>query len=49
MLDPGEANGSAVMVSSEPLSGDSGWDAVPVNHLVRIEPNLGMTVEAVAA
>jgi predicted glutamine amidotransferase len=48
MLDPGERNGSAIMVSSEPLSGDSGWDSVPVNHLVRIEPNLTMSLEAVA-
>jgi glutamine amidotransferase len=49
MLDPGEANGSAIMISSEPLSGDGGWDSVPVNHLVRVEPNLVMTTEAVAA
>jgi ergothioneine biosynthesis protein EgtC len=49
MLDPGEQNGSAIMVSSEPLSGDSGWDSVPLNHLVRIEPNLTMTVDAIAA
>jgi len=48
MLDPGEQNGSAVMVSSEPLSGDSGWEAVPVNHLVRIEPNLSMSTEPLA-
>lgn len=49
MLDPGEANGSAIMVSSEPLSGDSGWETVPVNHLVRVEPNLVLTTEPVAA
>lgn len=49
MLDPGETNGSAVMVSSEPLSGDSGWGTVPVNHLVRIEPDLAMATEPVAA
>ena len=48
MLDPGEINGSAVMISSEPLSGDSGWETVPVNHLVRIEPNLNMATEPVA-
>lgn len=47
MLDPGERNGSAIMVSSEPLSGDSGWETVPVNHLVRIDPNLTMTVEPI--
>ena len=49
MLDPGEQNGSAVMVSSEPLSGDTGWETVPVNHLVRIEPNLVMLTEPLAA
>lgn len=49
MLDPGELNGSALMISSEPLSGDMGWEAVPVNHVVLIEPNLSMTVEPLAA
>jgi predicted glutamine amidotransferase len=49
MLDPGEANGSAVMISSEPISGDGGWEAVPVNHLVRVEPNLVLSTEPVAA
>ena len=49
MLDAGEVNGSAVMISSEPLSGDSGWETVPVNHLVRVEPNLVITIEPVAA
>lgn len=49
MLDPGELNGSALMISSEPLSGDTGWEAVPVNHVVLIEPNLSMTVEPLAA
>ncbi|MCL4778130.1 MAG: class II glutamine amidotransferase [Gammaproteobacteria bacterium] len=49
MLDPGEQNGSAIMISSEPLSGDGGWEAVPLNHLLRIEPDLSMASEAVAA
>ena len=49
MLDPGERNGSAIMVSSEPLSGDSGWETVPVNYLVRVEPDLSMTTERLAA
>lgn len=49
MLDPDEANGSAVIASSEPLSSDSGWHAVPVNHLVRIEPNLTLITEPVLA
>lgn len=47
MLDPGEQNGSAVMVSSEPLSSDGGWGPVPVNHLIRIEPNLTLISEPV--
>jgi predicted glutamine amidotransferase len=47
MLDPGEVNGSAVMVSSEPLSGDSGWESVPVNYLVRIEPDLMLATEPI--
>ncbi len=37
------------MVSSEPLSGDSGWESVPLNHLVRIDPDLSMATEAVVA
>lgn len=49
MLDPGEQNGSAVMISSEPLSGDSGWETVPVNHLVRLEADLTMATEPLAA
>ncbi|MBM4197708.1 MAG: class II glutamine amidotransferase [Gammaproteobacteria bacterium] len=40
---------AAVMVSSEPLSGDSGWETVPVNHFARIEPNLGMAIEPIAS
>jgi glutamine amidotransferase len=49
MLDPGEINGSAVMVSSEPLSADTGWESVPVNHLLRIEPDLSVAREGIAA
>jgi predicted glutamine amidotransferase len=49
MLDPGEQNGSALMVSSEPLSSDTGWAPVPINHLIRIEPNLALVSEAVGA
>jgi predicted glutamine amidotransferase len=49
MLDPGEANGSAIMVSSEPLSADSGWESVPVNHLLRIESDLSIAREPIAA
>lgn len=47
MLDPGEQNGSALMVSSEPLGSDTGWAPVPINHLIRVEPNLALVSEAV--
>lgn len=36
MVDPDCAEG-AVIVASEPLSGDQGWDRVPRNHLVLID------------
>jgi glutamine amidotransferase len=38
MLDPEDGQG-VVMVSSERLSDDPGWQAVPVNHLVLVQPN----------
>lgn len=34
MIEPGEGVGRTLIISSEPLSDDSGWEAVPVNHLV---------------
>jgi glutamine amidotransferase len=48
MLDPGDEARSAVMVSSEPLSTDGGWEAVPVNQLVHVEPDLRIRREALA-
>jgi len=48
MLEPGEGE-TALLVSSEPLSRDPGWEAVPVNHLVRIPADLRTTIEPVAA
>lgn len=44
MLDPGEGAG-AVIVASEPLSEDEGWDAVPVNHLVSIDQDLTLRID----
>jgi len=44
MCEAGEDSG-AVIVSSEPLSKDEGWERVPVNHLVLVEQNLGVGVE----
>lgn len=35
MLDPVDGQG-AVLVSSEPLSRDTGWEVVPANHLVLV-------------
>lgn len=43
MIDPADAGG-AVIVCSEPLSKDDGWDRVPRNHLVRVEDDLGVEV-----
>ena len=48
MLDPDESGG-AVIVSSEPLSDDPGWTAVPRNHQVVIEADRSVRIEAVAA
>ncbi len=36
MLEPGDQTAAAI-VSSEPLSDESGWTAIPVNHLIRLE------------
>lgn len=44
MLQPGEGSG-AVIVSSEPLSEDEGWEKVPVNHLVLVDQDLKVDVE----
>lgn len=44
MVDPEKGQG-AVLVSSEPLSDDPGWQPVPVNHLVRISADQTATIE----
>ncbi len=46
MLEPGTGD-AALLVSSEPLSSDPGWEPVPVNHLVRIPADLRLVVEPV--
>ena len=48
MVDPGRSTG-AVLVASEPLSDDPGWDRVPVNHLVVIAQNRAVSVEPIAS
>lgn len=37
-LDPAAEHEASVIVSSEPLSEDPGWEAVPTDHLVLIRP-----------
>ncbi|MEM1205302.1 MAG: class II glutamine amidotransferase [Acidobacteriota bacterium] len=44
MVDPDRSLG-AVIVASEPLSADPGWDRVPENHLVKIDGDLGVEME----
>jgi ergothioneine biosynthesis protein EgtC len=39
-----EADTGAVIVASEPLSTDPGWELVPVNHLVVIDQNRAVTI-----
>ncbi len=46
MLDPAQDRG-AVLVSSERLSEEPGWEPVPVNHLVVVHENRTITVEPV--
>ncbi|MBL8112879.1 MAG: class II glutamine amidotransferase [Acidobacteria bacterium] len=46
MVDPDEGKG-AVLVCSEPLSDDPGWDPVPVQHVVVIHPDRIVTVRPV--
>jgi predicted glutamine amidotransferase len=41
---PAKKSEHAVLVSSEPLSDDGGWEKVPVNHLVLIEPSLSVSL-----
>lgn len=43
MIEP-EAGSGAVIVASEPLSSDPGWQKVPENHLVRIDEDLRIEI-----
>ncbi len=43
MLEP-EGGMNAVLVSSEPLSTDKGWETVPVNHIVLIAKDLSVQI-----
>jgi predicted glutamine amidotransferase len=43
-----EGGTGAVIVASEPLSNDPGWEAVPPNHLVIIAANRSVRVEPLA-
>ncbi len=47
MIEPDESSG-AVIVASEPLSKDPGWDKVPENHLVRVDNDLSVEVVPLA-
>ena len=47
MIEPEEGSG-AVIVASEPLSNDPGWEKVPENHLVRVDEDLSVEVVPLA-
>ena len=47
MVEPTEGHG-AVIVASEPLSDDPGWDMVPVNHLVVVRADRSVSFVAYA-
>ena len=38
----------AVIIASEPLSQDPGWDRVPTNHIVSVDGDLEVTIEPIA-
>ena len=47
MIEPEEGRG-AVIVASEPLSKDPGWEKVPENHLVRVDKDLSVEIVPLA-
>ena len=47
MEAPEESGPSAVIVSSEPLSGDPGWTPVPTNHFVCIDEDYSHKIEPI--
>ena len=49
MVEPDAAGSGCVIVSSERLSDDAGWDRVPGNHLVVVAPDRTITMRAIAA
>mgnify|MGYP002725683070 CR=1 FL=1 len=49
MVAPDEDPPSAVIVASEPLSKDPGWDPVPPNHVVCIDEDFKCTMEPMDA
>lgn len=46
MIDAADGQG-AVIISSEPVSGDPGWETVPVNHVVSVSPDGAVKTSAV--
>lgn len=46
MLEPDGGSG-AVIIASEPLSEDPGWDKVPENHFVRVDVDLGVEIKPI--
>ncbi len=47
MVEPDSAH-SAVIIASEPLSKDPGWDKVPANHIVIVRPDRQVAVRALS-
>lgn len=46
MISTDRAQG-AVIIASEPLSGDPGWEEVPVNHLVTVDDRLTVEISPI--
>jgi len=46
-MQDADTSSRAVLVASEPLSDDSGWDEVPSNHLVRIDADHSVSIEPI--
>ena len=48
MVSPEKGRG-AVIISSEPLSDDPGWQAIPFNHLVMVNEDLTVSQRPIAS
>jgi hypothetical protein len=48
MVEPDAAGSDCVIASSERLSGDSGWDRVPGNHVVVVAPDRTTSARPIA-